>query len=318
MLDAFRTIGAYVELFEGEQPLLQALVEGRLQRIDRPVKVIYNGVEGGVTRGGFKPGRNAVIPAIADAYGLICANSDAYGCALARHKFHYFTLLRTLDVPTPPVWHYRPSIGWVGGQAPPEGEKVIAKSTYESWSVGVTEDSIFTMDDSCEQRVAAIAEQIGQPVTVQAFVRGQEVCVPVLAHPGRVVTPAMEALMAKAVSDADAVMTIDDNLRDDAVTHRRLEAPPEFEARLASIALKAFDLLQLEAFARVDFRVDEGGTPWVTDVNASPGLSVNSSAFKSLNELGFSHASFLRIVIGATLGSRGILSSPARTRAPAS
>ena len=53
--------------------------------------------------------------------------------------------------------------------------KVIAKSTYENWSVGVTDASIFHVDDSCDARVATIAEAIGQPVTVQQFISGTEV-----------------------------------------------------------------------------------------------------------------------------------------------
>lgn len=55
----------------------------------------------GVRSGGFKPGRKSLIPAVADAYGVICANSNAYACAIGRHKFHYATLLRALGIRCP-------------------------------------------------------------------------------------------------------------------------------------------------------------------------------------------------------------------------
>jgi len=147
-IDAFRSVGAYVELFEGELPLMEALASGRLQRVDRELKVIYNGIEGGITAGGFEPGRKALVPTLADAYGVICSNSNAYACALGRHKFHYFTVLRSLGVKAPEVWHYRHPCGWVQGRSPAAGTKVIVKSTYESWAVGVTDDSVFVVDES--------------------------------------------------------------------------------------------------------------------------------------------------------------------------
>jgi D-alanine-D-alanine ligase len=315
---AFRSIGAYVELFEGERPFLAALAEGRLQRLDRSLQVAYNGIGWGIAFDGFMPGRKALVPAVADSYGLVCANSDAYACAFALHKFHYLTVLRAVGVQTPRVWHYRPVDGWVNGP-PPYGTKVIAKSTYEAWSVGVTDDSIFSVDDSCDKRVSAIALDIGQPVVVQEFVSGTEVCVPILSCPERVITPPVETVLTKAPGDPDAVMTIDDNLNDGAVAYRRFRGPPELVERLGTDTREVFQLLQLEAFARVDYRVDATGVPWVTDVAISPGLSTASSAFCSLRELGFRHTSFLHAVIGATLGSHGMLGpSIATTRSPAS
>jgi D-alanine-D-alanine ligase len=316
---AFRSVGAYVELFEGEQPFIEALASGRLHALERDLKVVYNGIEGGIGEGGFEPGRKALIPAVADAYGLVCANSNAHGCALGRHKFHYYTVLRALGISTPPVWHYRPREGWAGERAPPPGTKVIAKSTYESWSVGVTDESVFVSDESTRERVAAIAADIGQSVTVQAFVAGPEVCVPILGSAPPLATPPVEVILAKAPGDADAVMTIDDNLEHAAVSYRRFAGPPEVEQELRATSLAAFSILELQAFARIDFRVDARGTAWVTDIGVSPGLSTESSAFASLAEYGFDHPSFLRVVIAATLGSRGLLTScRARTQPPAS
>lgn len=307
-IGAFRSIGAYVELFEGERPLLAALTDGRLAGIDRRFKVVYNGIEGGIATDGFEPGRKALIPAVADSFNLVCSNSNAYACALGRHKFHYFTVLRSLGVSTPAVWHYRPDIGWAGGRAPQPGTKVIAKSTYESWSVGVTDESVFVVDSDYEERVADIAERIGQAVTVQEFVSGPEICVPIVAFPDRVVAPPVEAVLAKAPGDRDAVMTVDDNLAYRGVTYRVYDDTPEVMDQLHSVALETFAVLELRSFARVDFRVDATGQAWVIDVGVSPGLSTGSSAFHSFAALGFDHPSFLRVVVGATLGARGLLS----------
>lgn len=307
MTEAFRSIGAYVELMDGEQPLLRALAEGQIQEMPQELKVIYNGIEGGITTGGFRPGRKALLPAVADSYDIPCANSSAYACAIGRHKYHYFTILRALGISAPAVWHYLPPKGWASGRQPAPGTRVIVKSTYESWSVGVTEHSIFTVDESCEDRVAGVADELGQAVTVQEFVSGPEICVPVLACPEHIVTPPVEVILDKAPDDPDAVMTIEDNLRKGGVTYKRFTGAPETVSMLRDLAVEVFKVLELGSFGRIDFRIDRSGTPWVTDIGVSPGLSRESSAFASMTQLGFDHAGFLRVVVAASLALRGSL-----------
>ncbi|MFL5909097.1 MAG: hypothetical protein ACJ768_00785 [Gaiellaceae bacterium] len=313
-VDAFRAVGAYVELFAGPQPLLEALAQGRVQAIERRFKVVYNGLQNFASSDGFAPGRKALLPAVSDAYGIVCSNSNAYGCAIGRHKYHYLTILRALGLRTPRAWHYRPGGGWAAN-APPRGTKVIAKSTYESWSVGVTDESVFVVDGSCDERVAAIAAEIGQPVTVQEFVEGPEVNVPVLAIPERVVTPPVRAVLSKAPGDAGAVVTIGDNLCAAALTYERYDGPPELLASIRDAAAAAFELLELEAFARVDFRVDAGGSSWIIDIGVEPGLAPSGSASRSFAALGLDHPRFLRTVVAAAFASRGQLpNSRARSR----
>ncbi|HEU5106814.1 MAG TPA: hypothetical protein VFU11_13370 [Solirubrobacterales bacterium] len=305
MMEAFRSIKAYVELFENEAPFIKALAEGRLQSLGRKLQVAYNGMGWGVG-GGFRPGRKALIPLVADSYGLLCANSDGYACALGMHKFHCFRLLPAIGIDVPPVWHYRLEGGWVDGQ-PPEGTKVIVKSTYEAWSVGVTEESVFIVDDSCEERASQIAAGIGQPVTVQEFVTGPEICVTVLSCPELVVPPPMETVLAKAPENPAAIMTIDDNLADGGVSYRPFDGERSEIDQLRGTAARIFELLQFEGLARMDFRVDASGRPWLTDVSISPGLESYGSAAGALAEYGFDHSRFIRGVLATTLGARGLL-----------
>lgn len=306
MAAAYRDIGAYVELFEGEQPFLEALTTGRLALIDRRLPVVYNGIGFGITGGGFQPGRMALLPAITDTYGMLCANSDAYTCAFALHRFHSFVVLRALGVQAPPVWMFRRGKGWMG-DAPPIGTKVIAKNTYEAWSVGVTEDSVFFVDDACVDRVTAIAEGIGQPVTLQEFVAGREVCVPMVSVPDLLVLPPVQQFLAKAPQDPDAFMTIHDNLNLAGVDYRPFDGPGEIVHQMAATSRSVFEILQQRALGRMDFRIDDHGRPWLTDAAITPGLGTAGSAFASFQSLGLSHPEFLRVVLAASLASRHLL-----------
>jgi hypothetical protein len=306
MIDAYRSVGAYVELFEGEKPFIEALASGRLASIPRPIKLAYDGAEGGIVAGGFKPGRKSLIPAVADAYGLICANSNAYACSIGRHKFHYGTLLRTLGVRCPRTWHFRPAGGWAAGGAPEQGLRVIVKSTFESWSVGVSAESVFVVDDTLDDRVREISERISQAVTIQEFVAGQEVYVPVFACPEIIVAPPVQALVARAPGDPEAVVTINDILAG-RILHPPFEGDAALKARLRQQAVDAFEALELGCFARLDFKVDSSDQTWLFDVAVSPGIGRQSAAYRSLTNLDFGYAEFLRLVAGATLAAEGLL-----------
>ncbi|MBS1871015.1 MAG: hypothetical protein JSS99_15290 [Actinobacteria bacterium] len=305
-LAAFRSVGAYAELFIGEQAFMSALAERRLQRLDRQIKVAFNGIGWGIGPDGFMPGRKALVPLIADAYGMACVNSDAHACAVTVHKFHSSLVLDGLGVRVPRTWHYRQSHGWIGS-APPRGTRVIAKSTYEAWSVGVTESSVFSVDETLDARVAEIAGSIGQPTTVQEFVSGREVYVPVWSCPERIVAPPLETVVTRAPGDPDAVLTIEDSVRGGAVRYRRFHGPAELVERLSQTAVAVLEIFDLYGLARIDFRVDDAEQLWVIDIAIDPGIGVDSSAFMSVAELGFDHPAFLRAVVAATLGAKGLL-----------
>jgi D-alanine-D-alanine ligase len=306
MIGAFRSVGAFVELFAGERALMRGLADERLQRLPHGMKAAFNGIGWGVGVEGFMPGRKALVPLIADAYGITCVNSDAHACAVTVHKFHSSLVLNSLGIRVPRTWHYRLRHGWIE-HTPPRDTRVIVKSTYEAWSVGVTDDSIFTVDDSLDARVAAIAESIGQPVTVQEFITGREVYVPVWSIPGRVVTPPMEAVPTRAPDDPHAVTTIEDSIRGGGVQYRRFDGSPDLIERLSATALRVVDAFDLYGVARIDFRIDEEDRLWVIDIAIDPGLAVENSAFHSLSEYGFDHPEFLRLVIAATLSTKGLL-----------
>jgi D-alanine-D-alanine ligase len=307
MINAYRSVGAYVELFEGERPFIEALASGHIDSIARPIKLAYDGSESGVGPGGFKPGRKSLIPVVANAYGVICANSNAYACAIGRHKFHYATLLRAMGIPCPRTWYFRPERGWAGDDAPEPGLRVIVKSTFESWSVGVSADSVFAVDDTCEDRVREISERIGQAVTVQEFVAGREIYVPLFACPDLVVAPPVQALVARASGDPEAVVTIEDILAEEGVAHLLFDGDAALKTRLQQRAVAAFEALELECFARLDFKVDSNDQPWLFDVAVSPGIGGRSAAYRSLTHLDFDYPEFLRLVIGATLAAEGLV-----------
>ena len=74
-------------------------------------------------------------------------------------------------------------------------------------------------------------------------------------------------------------------------------------AELGRVSLECWDIFQLRGYARVDFRVDAAGKPWVLEVNANPCISPDAGFAAALEQAGISYADGIeRIVAAARYG----------------
>ncbi len=58
--------------------------------------------------------------------------------------------------------------------------------------------------------------------------------------------------------------------------------------RLIDLALRCWVAFELRGYARVDFRVDSAGAPWILEVNANPCLAPDAGFAAALAEAGIS------------------------------
>jgi D-alanine-D-alanine ligase len=86
--------------------------------------------------------------------------------------------------------------------------------------------------------------------------------------------------------------------------------PPRFDfprsdddllRQLTSISQECWRLFGLRGYARVDFRVDETGFPWVLEVNANPCLSPDAGFAAAVENAGMTYPEAIRRIIDDTL-----------------
>ena len=80
--------------------------------------------------------------------------------------------------------------------------------------------------------------------------------------------------------------------------------PDEVTAAATSVALAAVDALRLRDLARVDLMVDPAGTPWVLEVNVSPGMTETSLVPMSARAAGMSLADVCDHVLRSAVDRR--------------
>lgn len=74
---------------------------------------------------------------------------------------------------------------------------------------------------------------------------------------------------------------------------------PDLERELRRLALLAWDAFDLAGYARVDFRVDEAGRPFVLEVNANPCLAPDAGLAAAAVEAGWDYRELCRKIVSA-------------------
>jgi D-alanine-D-alanine ligase len=90
-------------------------------------------------------------------------------------------------------------------------------------------------------------------------------------------------------------------------TPRRFEFEPHdarLLAELKRLALECWTCFGLRGYARVDFRVDGEGRPWVLEVNTNPCLSPDAGFAAALERAGISFQDAIARILADALGRR--------------
>lgn len=303
LIERFRETGCKVEVFDGDLHFIQTIFEHPPTiTAGKPFMVYQAGTSGG------GPAHRALMPTFCNLFEIPVMNSDAMSRALIWHKYHSTTVLAQAGISVPDTWMFSAKSGWHMEQRPPEGLKVIAKSTYEAYAVGVDESSANIYTPDLDAELAQRSEDLGQPITIQEFIPGDEVFVPVLdIHGGYALAP--QFLMVNDVPiTGEKFLKFDDNIYPNCYTFTSYEACSDvMSEQCKSNAVKAFRALGMRGIGRMDFRVTPSGKTYLFDAAEVPGLSRQHAFNQAFIEEGFDEAELIPAMVSINLAIHGFL-----------
>ena len=237
-------------------------------------------------------------------YGLPLLDSDGYSVAVSQHKFHASAILSHFGLPAAPSW-WLTKQGWWPDK-PPDGLRLIAKPTYESASIGISDDSVFTMDDTVEERLAQQLNAYRQPLTVQEFIPGFEVEVPVfdIETPRTLIAVGIELEGSRSLGHR--LLTYRQVFADQYSFYNFGEENAASADEMMEIAKRAFKSLGFSGIARVDFRVRPDGTPLIIETASKPHLTAHSSFAYAVRMAGASQSDLMKFLVGSAVRRHGI------------
>ena len=184
--------------------------------------------------------------------------------------------------------------------------KYIIKPIWEEGSLGLDEDSVFEAPLADHGRISELSSE---KFFIEPYIAGREFNVSMLAKPGGVeVLAVAEILFVDYPENKPQVLGFRSKWETDSFEYTHTvrtydlgENGDTIAEKLAYISKKCWETLGLRGYARVDFRMDHEGNPWVLEVNANPCISPDSGYYAACQRVGISFTQAVERIINDAL-----------------
>jgi len=230
--------------------------------------------------------------------------SNPRGLVLARGKDLSKKLVHYHRVPTPAFAVF--PMGRKVQRPPRLGLPLIVKSLIEDASMGIAQASVVETDEALAERVSFIHQRIGTAAIAEQYIEGREIYVGVLGNDRRRVLPIWELSFGDLAQGTRPIAT--EKVKHDLEYQQRhgvLEGPakglsPQVAARINTLVKRICRTLELEGYARIDFRLAPDGTPYFIEANPNPEIAKAEEFARSAQHDGLKYADLLNRIL--TLG----------------
>jgi D-alanine-D-alanine ligase len=271
------------------------------QLLDSRPDVVFNLVEETAGQASLN-----VLPAqILEAVGLDFTGNGAEPMALTSNKVATKALLASSGLPTP-SWIYGS-----GGDVLATDGSYLLKPVSGDASQGIVESELKLIAGAgaanSELRELAGGNIHGNGWFAERYIDGREFNLSVIEVEGQpVVLPVAEMCFVDYPADKPRVVGYQAKWEPDSFeythTRRRFDLPSEDDdlvRRLRQLAIDSWWLFHLRGYARVDFRVDSAGQPWILEINANPGIAPDAGLAAAGAAAGFSYAGLVGQIAAA-------------------
>jgi D-alanine-D-alanine ligase len=153
---------------------------------------------------------------------------------------------------------------------------LIVKSLSEDASVGIAQKSLVDSDEKLAERVAFIHERVGTAAIAEQYIEGRELYVSVLGNERLRVLPIWELEFgegASRIATEKVKFDIKYQERRGIMQGPAENLPPELAVRIRSLTKRICRTLELDGYARIDFRLSPEGVPFFIEANPNPEIS---------------------------------------------
>jgi len=285
----YRTTGVYrlADIYRGLSGTAETIVFNLVEGLEG----CYQGID--------------LVPAIVRSLNKACTGSETPCLALCLDKWQTKMVLQAYGVPTP------------GGICVPIGREVlpddipggrlVVKPLRADGSEGIEIVSgVAGSEQDLNQVVRRIHEQFDQPALVEQFIDGREISVSLLQHADEVqVLPLAEVDFSSFPEDKPRILDYAAKWLSGTFQYRNTDSksPADLQQATADeirrLAVVAWKATGCKDYARIDFRIDHKGNPFVLEVNPNPDIGPGAGYATALEAAHISYAQFVDHLLAA-------------------
>jgi D-alanine-D-alanine ligase len=185
----------------------------------------------------------------------------------------------------------------------------IVKPEREDGSTGIGRQSVVMDTARLRDQVACVIETYRQPAVVERYIHGREIAVSLFGWPTPRVLPPGEIVFHNLPKGHPHILTFASKWHPETVEWLATPSvpavlrPPELR-RVSAIGRRAFEVLGLRDYGRIDVRLDERGDPYVIDVNPNCDLSEDGGFSLACRRAGLGYADVIWEILRSALRRR--------------
>ena len=188
------------------------------------------------------------------------------------------------------------------------GFPVIVKTLSEDASLGIAQASVVDNDEKLAERVTFVHERHGTDAIAEQYIEGRELYVGVLGNGTRQIVLPVWELEFGDLSPGQMRIATSRVKHDPDYQERRgiLQGPAEdiaedVTARIQRTAKRIYRVLELDGYARIDFRLSEDGVPYFLEANPNPEIAEREEFASAAGHAGIKYRDLLKRIIALGL-----------------
>lgn len=230
-----------------------------------------------------------LAPTLLECLEIPFTGSASLPLYISSHKVLAKSRFVELGLPTP-RWYYGENIT----DKIPEGN-YIAKPVWEDGSSGITDNSVFHLDESGIDRLQVVRKN--RKLFLEEYIQGREFNISVIGGSNEpLVLPPAEIRFTGYPPGKPHILNYASKWDEDSFEYRNSLRHFDFAGedeslieKLGRISLICWKGLDLGGYARFDFRIDQNNEPFLIEVNANPCLSPDAGFIAAAGKAGLDY-----------------------------
>jgi D-alanine-D-alanine ligase len=187
------------------------------------------------------------------------------------------------------------------------GFPLIVKSLTLDASIGISQASVVDGEDKLAERVRFIHESLDTDALVESYIEGRELYVGLIGNQRVKALPVWELSFANMPDESRKIAT--ERLKWSLAYQRKhgimnaeaKDLPPGLAEKVQKICKRAYRILLMSGYARIDLRVNEAGRVYVLEANPNPQLAKGEDFAASAQRAGIEYGPLLQRILNLGL-----------------